>query len=86
MLSLNKGYQCSLHYHKNKDETFVITEGQVRLELGSEVLHLRPGAFIRIPPNTHHRFTGIEDSLIMEVSTHHEESDSYRLEESRKAP
>lgn len=84
ILSVKKGYQCSLHYHKSKDETFVVTEGHVRLELGKEVLHLRPGAFVRIPPNTHHRFTGIENSLIMEVSTHHDEADSYRLEESKK--
>jgi D-beta-D-heptose 7-phosphate kinase/D-beta-D-heptose 1-phosphate adenosyltransferase len=84
ILSLNKGYQCSLHYHKNKDETFVVTSGHVRMELGGEVLHMRPGAFVRVPPNTPHRFTGMENSLIMEVSTHHEESDSYRIEESRK--
>lgn len=86
ILSVNKGYQCSLHYHKNKDETFLVTSGHIRLELKEEVLHLRPGAFVRVPPETPHRFTGIEDSLIMEVSTHHEEADSYRLEESRKAP
>jgi mannose-6-phosphate isomerase-like protein (cupin superfamily) len=86
VLSVKKGYQCSLHYHKKKDETFVVTSGHIRLELGKEVLHLRPGAFIRIPPRTKHRFTGIEDSLIMEVSTHHDEADSYRLEKSRKIP
>ncbi len=84
LLSLNKGYQCSLHYHKNKDETFLITQGHVRLELGDEVMHLYPGAFVRIPPNTPHRFTGMDDSLIMEVSTYHDEADSYRLEESRR--
>lgn len=84
LLSLNKGFQCSLHYHKNKDETFFITSGLVRLELSGEVMHLRPGAFVRIPPGSRHRFTGIEDSMIMEVSTHHEEADSYRIENSRK--
>jgi mannose-6-phosphate isomerase-like protein (cupin superfamily) len=84
ILGLNKGYQCSLHYHKNKDETFLVTVGHVRLELGDEVLHLRPGSFARVPQNTLHRFAGIEDSVIIEVSTHHEDSDSYRTEESRK--
>lgn len=84
ILGLNKGYQCSLHYHKNKDEMFLVTSGHVRFELGEEVMHLRAGSFIRVPPNTPHRFAGIEDSLIMEVSTHHEDSDSYRIEESRK--
>ena len=84
ILSLNKGYQCSLHYHKIKDEMFLVTKGHVRLELGDEVLYLRAGSFQRVPPNTKHRFRGLEDSLILEISTHHEESDSYRVEESRK--
>ena len=84
ILTLHQGYQCSLHYHKNKDETFIVTAGHVRLELGDQIMHLRPGSFVRVPPNTPHRFAGIEDSLIMEVSTHHEDSDSYRIEESRK--
>ena len=85
LLSLNKGYQCSLHYHKVKDETFVVTQGHVRLELGKEVHHLREGNFMRIPPGVPHRFMGVEDSLIIEVSTHHDEADSHRIEESRKA-
>jgi rfaE bifunctional protein kinase chain/domain len=85
LLSLNKGYQCSLHYHKVKDETFIVTKGHVRLEVEDKVYHLQEGGFMRIPPGTKHRFTGIEDSLIIEVSTHHEDSDSYRIEESRKA-
>jgi rfaE bifunctional protein kinase chain/domain len=84
ILGLNKGFQCSLHYHKNKDETFLVTSGHVRLELGDQVMHMRQGSFARVLPNTPHRFAGIEDSVIMEVSTHHEDSDSYRIEESRK--
>lgn len=84
LLSLNKGYQCSLHYHKEKDEMFFITQGHVRLELNGKVTHLRTGDFARIKPNTKHRFRGIEDSIIIEVSTYHKESDSYRIEESRK--
>lgn len=32
-LVLKRGYQCSLHYHKIKDETFYILEGEVILEL-----------------------------------------------------
>ena len=84
LLSLNKGYQCSLHYHKIKDETFLVTKGHVRFEKDGEVLHLREGGFVRIAPGVKHRFAGIEDSLIVEVSTYHDEADSYRIEESRK--
>lgn len=84
ILSINRGYQCSLHYHKIKDEMFLVTKGYVRVELGSEIMFLRPGNFVRVTPGVPHRFRGMEDSEILEISTHHEESDSYRIEESRK--
>lgn len=84
LLSLKKGYQCSLHAHKIKDEMFFVTQGHVRLEVGKKITHMRPGSFVRITPGVLHRFRGIEDSMIIEVSTHHEDSDSYRVEESRK--
>ncbi|TSC61475.1 MAG: ADP-heptose synthase / D-glycero-beta-D-manno-heptose 7-phosphate kinase, partial [Parcubacteria group bacterium Greene0416_14] len=84
LLSLKKGYQCSLHKHKVKDEMFFIMQGHVRLEVGKKVLHMLPGSFVRITSGVLHRFRGIEDSIIIEVSTHHEDSDSYRVEESRK--
>lgn len=84
ILSLNKGYQCSLHYHKDKDELFVVAKGHVRMEKNGKVIHLREGDFVRMEPGTIHRFTGAEDSIIMEVSTHHDERDSYRLEKSKK--
>lgn len=61
-----------------------VTNGHVRLELGGEVSYLRPGSFVRILPNTQHRFAGLQDSIIIEISTHHEEDDSYRIEESQK--
>lgn len=84
LLYLKKGYQCSLHYHKNKDEMFIVLKGNVRMEIDKKIMHMRKGHFQRILPGTRHRFRGIEDSEIIEVSTHHEEKDSYRLEESRK--
>lgn len=85
LLFVKKGYQCSLHFHKNKDETFFIIRGHIRLELGKDVLHFRAGHHVRIPPGTPHRFLGMEDTEIIESSTHHDEADSYRLELSRKA-
>lgn len=86
LLSLNQGYQCSLHYHKIKDETFLIIKGYVRMEVGKEILYMKEGSFVRITPGTLHRFRGLKDSEIIEISTHHMEEDSYRVkgEESRK--
>lgn len=84
ILTLKKGFQCSLHYHKIKDETFLIQSGLVRLEIGDEIKIMSPGNYIRILPDTPHRFRGLEDSEIIEISTHHEDSDSHRIEESRR--
>lgn len=84
LLVVNKGFQCSLHYHKEKDEMFYVSKGQVRLESDGKVSYMKEGNFARILPGTKHRFRGVEDSVIIEVSTHHDESDSHRIEESRK--
>ena len=83
-LILNKGFRCSMHYHKNKDETFYILSGKVLLEIGMQKNIMLPGDSILIKPGQKHRFTGLEDSEIMEFSTHHEDSDSYRGEVSGK--
>lgn len=79
-LLLNKGFRCSMHHHKNKDETFYILKGKVLMETNNESRIMKEGDSILIEPNTKHRFTGLEDSEIMEFSTHHEDEDSYREE------
>ena len=78
-LYVNEGKMCSYHCHKNKDETFFINKGHIILRLGEEFRKLREGDAIRIEPNTYHSFGGLEDTVILEVSTHHEDSDSYRM-------
>ncbi len=83
-LVLKKGHRCSIHYHKNKDETFYILKGKVLMEVDDEKKVMLPGHSILISPNTKHRFTGLEDSEIIEFSTHHEDEDSYRIEPSGK--
>jgi len=80
LLILRKGFRCSLHHHKLKDETFYVAKGRVLMECGPKKVVMRPGDSILIEPGTKHRFTGLEDSEIFEFSTHHEDSDSYRDE------
>ncbi len=79
-LVLRKGFRCSLHHHKIKDETFYVIKGKVMIEMDAKKYTMVPGDSILIMPNTKHRFTGVEDSEIIEFSTHHEDSDSYRDE------
>ena len=81
-LHLKKSHCCSIHYHKIKDETFYVLEGKVKLELFGSTIILKKGDKIRLTPFSLHRFYGIEDSIILEISNTHVESDSYRIKES----
>lgn len=79
-LILMKGKRCSVHYHKNKDETFYIDSGKVLMEVSDEIRVMEKGESVLISPKAKHRFSGLKNSIIIEISTHHEDSDSYRTE------
>jgi len=85
-LLLRKGRRCSLHRHPVKDETFHLESGSVYLELGGKGHYLRPGDTLHIPTGTPHRFSGLEASVILEFSTHHEDDDVIRDEPSGPIP
>jgi len=88
-LVLKKGYRCSLHYHKLKDETFYVLSGKILFETDYKGVKnssvVMAGDIVPIPITMIHRFTGLENSEIIEFSTHHREDDSYRLEPSGPA-
>jgi mannose-6-phosphate isomerase-like protein (cupin superfamily) len=88
---LKKGFRCSMHMHKRKDETFFITRGRMLFEIEGKTGRMRrkilgPGDRQHVPPGTWHRFTGITDTEFFEFSTTHADEDSYRRESSGKAP
>lgn len=96
VLELLPEYQSSLHYHKNKTETFLVVSGKVRLEImqgfkvspdGAHIrtMYLRPYQHHTLAPYTPHRFTAVGGpAVIVEASTYHDDEDVFRLEESRK--
>jgi cupin fold WbuC family metalloprotein len=87
------GMACSIHYHKNKTETFHILRGQLEFEkfdldgrLQQRML-LRMGDTLTLPPSTPHRFWVMKDVCeFIEFSTHDDPSDSYRLTPSGPRP
>lgn len=93
LLDLKEGKMCSVHFHKEKDETFHIAQGRMKIEIWlsygektfeedkpDHIHHLWAGMSIRIKPNTAHRFTGMAgDCQFIEISTQHKEEDSYRI-------
>ena len=83
-LYLDKGATSSYHYHKEKQETFSILRGQIKLTIEGRDYMLYPfSESVTIMPNQKHKFFGITDAKILEVSTQHNDKDVYRLEESK---
>lgn len=81
ILNLNQGFRCSIHYHKEKHETFYLLSGRVLMEMGNDLTRrvLQVGDSQVVEPLQKHRFTGLENSRIIEFSTHHDDNDSYRV-------
>jgi len=72
----------SLHYHKIKRETFIILQGTVQLRVGDSVLVLDVNDKVFVERGTLHQFQALSTTaVIMEISTHHEDSDSYKIDE-----
>ena len=85
LLKFNKGASFSDHYHINKDEAWYVLEGTLELRYYNLanadriVEQLHSGAVVHVPPSTPHQLVALEASVVIEVSTPHEESDSYRI-------
>ena len=84
-LMLRRGFRCSFHKHKKKDEVFYLIRGKILIEVGTKKFIMEPEDSIHIKPNVLHRFTGLTNAQIIEFSSHHEDDDSYREELSGKA-
>ena len=82
-LVIDKGAHSSYHYHKKKEETFLIVKGCVLLYVDNKsILMERLSHTVTIKPGTPHAFQALCNSTILEVSTHHSEDDVVRLSES----
>lgn len=83
LLTISKGAESSYHYHKEKEETFYCLYGEVRLNIEGKDFTLTPHSCpMTIEPKEKHGFMGLIQSVVLEVSTHHDDSDVVRLTES----
>ena len=88
---LRRGWRCSMHRHKVKDETFFVTKGRMLFEIegpSGRVAKrvLGPGSVQHVPPGVWHRFSGLVRTEFFEFSTTHDDADSYRKEPSGPMP
>jgi len=85
LLKFKKGATFSDHFHLVKDETWYVLSGKLELRFynlaNAERISkiLTQGDVVRIPPGTPHQLYAKEASVIVEVSTPHDEKDSYRI-------
>ena len=73
ILHICAGARLSRQYHRVKDETLLVQQGEMDLELGDgEALRTQrmgPGDSIHIAPGTVHRMVAVTDVDVVEVST-----------------
>jgi len=90
-LIFRKGQHSSLHFHCAKTETYFIHSGKllIRLRAGrgeDRFFELPAGYTLNIPPGLMHQSGALEDTVVMEVSTHDEDSDSFLVEDGQRIP
>ena len=83
---VQKGGQSSLEYHVEKSESYYIHSGLLRvgLRIGRAENHslvMSAGESYDVRPGVMHMRMGLEDTVIIEVSTRDSDSDSYLVED-----
>jgi len=65
---LFSGQTCPMHHHRKKHETFFIVKGKVDMELSGKKHILNQGDRLIVDQLSKHKFTALENSLILESS------------------
>ena len=81
LLVLTEHKASSYHKHKKKKETFVVLCGSVLVRINGVRSTLVSGDQVTLEPGDQHSFNlaaGYPRACILEVSTHHDDSDTYR--------
>lgn len=84
VLHIKAGQCLSRQYHRVKEETFMVQQGEMDLEIGPvgsmETRRMKAGDVFHVVPGTVHRMVGVGDVDVVEVSTP-ELDDVIRLED-----
>jgi len=85
IIYMHQGGEFGMHFHKEKDKTWVLLEGSVEvvyIDTTDASIHtelLKEGDTWRSMPLEPHKLVALEDSVIFEVGTPNKESDHYVL-------
>ena len=84
-LKFNKGAKFSMHFHKEKDETWFVISGKFKVVLidtenaEHKEVSLLEGDVWHNPPLVPHQVICLEEGSLMEVSTPDSVEDNYRV-------
>lgn len=81
LILLKAGQFHPKQYHERKRETFVVLYGELKVDLDGAISYLNPGQVVTINPGIVHSFAAVSDCVVEEISTTHESSDSYYIDE-----
>ncbi|HLH78214.1 MAG TPA: hypothetical protein VKV28_15525 [Candidatus Binataceae bacterium] len=86
ILEIAQGKRCSFHFHKLKAESFYLLSGRLKVrvkrspeETVIEEFEMLPGQCMDVPRGLVHQMEALEEARLIEFSTQHFDSDSYRL-------
>ena len=66
---LKKGCIVPMHSHHNEQITYIL-EGELKFWIGddeAQVVHVKPGEVLHIPPHVPHKAEAIEDTLDVDI-------------------
>ena len=84
VITVEPGQQTSVHYHRMRDETWVVLDPGLTIEIGNRVVEAGPGEEFTIPAEETHqiRCTGEARGRILEIAYGYtSEDDTQRLED-----
>ena len=76
-LFLTDGQTCPRHSHRVKHETFFVVRGKLDVTLDDTSIVLCEGQTLAIEPGRVHSFTGVGDTLMLELSMPCDVHDNY---------
>lgn len=92
ILFIEKDKFCSFHSHILKDEVLYLSSGKMLFNYaegeseGIKQIEMNNGDAYHIQPGLIHQMVALEDCTIIETSTQHFDSDSYRVTKKKVEP
>ncbi len=67
VIIINPGVKLKDHYHKFREEVYVILKGKGRIRIGDEYIDVTEGDVVLIPKGTIHSITNVGDDLLISL-------------------